>query len=421
MQSIDAQYAGSSPLKIEYIPVEQLVPNKRNSRTHTKKQIEKIANSIRSFGFNEAIAINADNVIIAGHARLEAAKLAGMDKVPTVNLSHLSHAEQKAYLIAHNRLALDAGWDEEILKEDLIELNDLGLDLLATGFEQEEIDNLTGIDEKTMGLTDPDSLPDVDPQSEPVCKLGDLWFLGDHRLVCGDSTNPDSVRLLMNNTKPNLMVTDPPYGVEYDPEWRDISLLDAGKRSLGKVENDNRIDWSESYKLFTGDVCYIWHSAKNTAEVYSSIKDSGFEIINQIIWNKQKFAISRGDYHWKHEPCFYAVRKEKNHNWQGKRDQSTVWEINNNTEEKLGHSTQKPVECMARPITNNSKSGDYVYDPFGGSGTTLIACEKHWRKCLMIEIAPKYCDMIINRWQQFTGKNAILAQTGKSFEEVKGS
>jgi DNA modification methylase len=219
------------------------------------------------------------------------------------------------------------------------------------------------------------------------------------------------------------MVTDPPYGVEYDPSWRDGADLGVGERSRGKVQNDDIVDWTDAYTLFEGDVVYVWHAGKFTHIVAKNLEDCGFDIVSQIIWAKQHFALSRGDYHWQHEPCWYGARKGKKHHWRGARDQSTVWEIKNNNsfgnsnkEETWGHGTQKPVECMQKPIENNSLANDYVYDPFGGSGTTLIACEKTGRRCLMMELDEKYCDIIIRRWQKFTGKQATLEETGESFD-----
>jgi DNA modification methylase len=216
------------------------------------------------------------------------------------------------------------------------------------------------------------------------------------------------------------MVTDPPYGVEYNPEWRNDRLGEGG-RATGKVKNDDLVDWTDAYNLFPGNVVYIWHASLFTHIVGQNVIDCDFDIISQIIWVKNNFALSRGDYHWQHEPCIYAVKKGAKHNWQGARDQSTTWEISSQKKaetenEKLGHGTQKPVECMARPIKNNSKPNEYIYDPFCGSGTTLIACEKLGRICLTQEFDPKYVDMTIKRWQKFTGLKAVLESTGEEFD-----
>jgi DNA modification methylase len=410
-------------LKISYLSIDRLIPYVNNARIHGKEQIAKIAASIKEFGFNDPIAIDAMNGIIAGHGRYEAAKLLQISDVPTIQLGHLTREQQKAYILAHNKIALEAGWDTELLKIELQELKEAGFELVKTGFEDKEIEKLINPEIINNGLNDEDNIPLVDHY--PVIVRGDTWILGCHRLRCGDSTNPIDVKELCKDHNPNLMVTDPPYGVNYDPEWRDQSNLAVGERSKGKVENDNKVDWSDAYSLFTGDIAYVWHAGIHSHTIAANLIDCDFKIISQIIWAKQHFAISRGDYHWKHEPCWYVVKNGKKHNWQGARDQSTVWDIlnnnsfgNRNAEKTWGHGTQKPLECMSRPIINNSKPNDYVYDPFGGSGTTLIACEKHNRKCLIMEISPLYCEVIIKRWQDFTGQKAILESNGLAFEDI---
>jgi len=410
-------------LKITSLSVDKLIPYANNSRTHSAEQIAKIASSIKEFGFNDPIAIDALNGIIAGHGRLEAAKLLGITSVPTIQLGHLSREQQKAYVLAHNRIALEAGWDHELLKIELQELKDAGFDTSQTGFEDKEIEALINPEIINEGLKDDDAIPAVDHY--PSVVRGDTWVLGSHRLRCGDSTNPLDVQELCKEFNPNLMVTDPPYGVNYDPEWRETAELGVGERSTGKVENDDKVDWTDAYSLFTGNVCYVWHAGVYSPDVAQHLRACDFGLISQIIWVKQHFALSRGDYHWQHEPCWYAVRKGEKHNWQGARDQATTWDIMNNNsfgnanpEKTWGHGTQKPIECMARPILNNSKPNEYVYDPFGGSGTTLIACEKHGRKCLMMEISPIYVEVIIKRWQDFTGNKAILESNGMTFEDM---
>lgn len=407
-------------LKIEYHTIDELIPYTNNARTHSKAQIKKIASSIKEFGFNDPIAIDLNCGVIAGHGRLEAAKLLKLEKVPTIQLGHLTREQQKAYIFAHNRIAMDAGWDMELVQIEMQELKSLGFDLELTGFDNTELTDIFNSKIETPAFCDEDEIPEI--RRNPCSVPGDLWLLGDHRLMCGDSTMVDSVVKLMNNINPILMVTDPPYGVEYDPAWRDESL-GAGERSKGKVENDHIADWKDAYSLFTGDVAYIWHAGKYTHIVAQNIIDCGFEIVSQIIWAKNNFAISRGDYHWKHEPCWYAVKKGQKHNWQGARDQSTLWDIQNTHQkdenEKVGHGTQKPILCMQIPIENNTSMDDYVYDPFGGSGTTLIACEKIKRKCFMMELSPVYCDVIIERWQKYTGKKATLESNGLTFEEMK--
>jgi len=415
-----------SKLDIINLSVDTLIPYVKNSRTHDKGQIKKIAESIREFGFNDPIAIDSDFNIIAGHARLQAAKFLGLKSVPTIQLSHLNKDQQKAYVIAHNRVALDAGWDDELLKIELHELKDAGFDLDILGFDDKEITKLFEID-ISDGLTHDEEVPVVDSK---VCCVDDIWILGDHRLQCGDSTNEIYVKKLCKEFNPILMVTDPPYGVNYDAQWREELegryYKDSQPKNFGKVENDNICEWSDSYKLFTGNVSYVWCASVNVKEFIESLNKCDFEIKYIIVWVKQQHTLGRGDYHWQHELCLYAVRNGQKHNWQGARDQSTVWKIDNNNplgennpEETFGHSTQKPLECMSRAIINNSKQGEYVYDPFGGTGTTLIACEKYKRKCLMIEIMPNYCDIIIKRWEKYTGKQAILESNNKTYDLIK--
>ena len=234
-----------------------------------------------------------------------------------------------------------------------------------------------------------------------------IWILGTHRLVCGDATEAKDVERLLANIRPHLMVTDPPFGVEYDPNWRNQAGVSATRRT-GKVLNDDRAEWRQAWALFPGDVTYVWHAAVHATTVAESLVASGFDIRAQIVWSKNRFALGRGDYHWQHEPCWYAVRRGKTSHWQGARDQSTVWSIVPVCSEDAAtvHGTQKPVEAMRRPIVNNSVRGDAIYDPFAGSGTTMIAAETTGRACLAMELDPIYCDLIVNRWECFTGDKA---------------
>jgi DNA modification methylase len=383
-----------------------------NSRTHTEEQIQEVVNSINEFGYTNPILVDENNVIIAGHCRIEGAKRVGMTEIPTIIIDGLTDVQKAALVIADNKLAINAGWNFAKLAEQITFLRENDYDTDLTGFNAEEI--LTFMpDEVPAFLGDEDDVPEL--PSEPITKRGDIWLLGNHRLMCGDSTEVGAVDRLLGKNKPNLMVTDPPYGVNYDPEWREGADLGVGKRSKGKVQNDDKVDWTDAYSLFTGGVAYVWHAGIYSPEVANHLRNCGFKIVSQIIWVKQHFALSRGDYHWQHEPCWYAVKKGHNHDWQGARDQATTWEIKNNNsfgnaekEETWGHGTQKPVECMRIPIVNNSKKGDYIYDPFGGSGTTLIACEKENRKCLMMELDPRYVDVIVARWKKLTGKKEEL-------------
>lgn len=263
----------------------------------------------------------------------------------------------------------------------------------------------------TGGLTDPDDVPE--PPANPVSRLGDLWQLGRHRLLCGDSTDPAAVEAVLAGVKPQLLVTDPPYGVSYDPAWRNRAGLSTTART-GKVENDDRADWREAWALFPGEVAYVWHGALHAGTVAKSLTASGFQIRAQIIWAKERLVMGRGHYHWQHEPCWYAVRGTGH--WNGDRKQTTLWSIASRGQDaETTHGTQKPVECMARPIRNNSSLGQAVYEPFCGSGTTLIAAEMEGRSCHAIELSPAYVDVALTRWQAFTGLQATLEGLNHSF------
>lgn len=399
--------------------VDELIPYARNSRTHDDAQVAQIAASIKEFGWTNPVLIDGENGIIAGHGRVLAARKLKMNDVPCIELAGMSDTQRQAYIIADNRLALNAGWDNELLAVEFAELADSGFDTLLTGFSQDEIDSLLRA-KGTEGKTDPDAVPEL--QTTAVSQVGQVWLLGsNHRLACGDCTDPSVVDLVLNGVKPHLMVTDPPYGVDYDANWRNEADRANGKpygaRAVGKVKNDDRADWREAWALFPGDVAYVWHAGRFASEVQQSLTACNFEIRSQIIWAKPRFAISRGHYHWQHEPCWYAVRKKATATWVGDRSQTTLWSIPHNKSE-TGHSTQKPVECMLRPILNNSSPGQAVYEPFSGSGTTIMAAEKSGRLCYAIELNPLYVDMSIRRWQEFTGNSAILESTGQTFDEV---
>lgn len=387
--------------------IDELIPYAKNARTHSDSQVAQIAASIREFGWMNPVLIDAENNIIAGHGRVLAARKLGLEEVPCVLHDHLTETQRKAYIIADNKMALNAGWDEDLLRLELRELGDMGFDLELTGFDDVEIDSLLA--EPSEGLTDPDEVPEL--PEDPVTKPGDVWVLGKHRLVCGDGTDADVVAKCLNGVEPHLMVTDPPYGVQYDPTWRAEAGLNKNKNKMGKVENDDRADWREAWALFPGDVAYVWHASLFTREVLDSLEACGFKPRSMIIWVKDRFTLGRGDYHWQHEPAWYVVREGKTGHYEGGRKQSTVWNIPARDDAGVGHGTQKPVECMKRPIENNSNPGQAVYDPFCGSGTTIIAAEMTGRVCHSIEIAPKYCDVIVKCWEDFTGKKAILEES----------
>ena len=405
------------PLKIKITPVAQLVPYAANARTHSDQQIAQIAASITEFGFTNPILTGADNIIIAGHGRLLAAQKLGIDKVPVVVLEHLDEAQRRALVIADNKLAENAGWDEELLRVELAALDDLDFDLDLMGFSNEELENLLGDPDQALGEAEgEDDIPE--PPEDPVSRPGDLWILGNHRLLCGDATVATDVERVLGSVKPLLMVTDPPYGVEYDPGWRNQTGASTTKRT-GKVLNDDRADWREAWDLFPGDVAYVWHGALHAATVAESLEAAGFNVRSQIIWAKDRLVLSRGDYHWQHEPCWYAVKKTGKGHWAGDRKQTTLWQIANKDQDAdTVHGTQKPVECMRRPILNNSSPGQAIYEPFMGSGTTLIAAETAGRVCHGVELNPAYVDVSVERWQQFTGQAATLDGTDQTFAEL---
>jgi DNA modification methylase len=325
-----------------------------------------------------------------------------------------TEAQRRAYTIADNKLTLNGGWDQELLGLEIGELEVLGFDLDLIGFSDDERAALAA--RATDGLTDPDVVPDL--PSNPVTRPGDVWVMAGHRLICGDSTSKDDVDALLAGVRPHLMVTDPPYGVSYDPSWRKRAGVNLNPLKLGKVANDDQADWREAWALFPGAVTYVWHASLHTSEVKQSLEASGFGMRSQIIWAKDRFAFSRGHYHWQHEPCWYAVRGTSGAHWSGDRKQSTVWSIDAREDDGHGHGTQKPVECMRRPIENNSSPGQAVYDPFCGSGTTIIAAEMTGRSCFAIEIDPAYVDVAVLRWQAFTGSHATLLGADKSFGKV---
>lgn len=387
---------------IERRKVSELIPYARNARTHSDAQVAQIAASIREWGWTNPVLIDADGGLIAGHGRVMAARKLGIDEIPVMIATGWTEAQKRAYILADNQLALNAGWDTELLKVEIGELSAEGFDLGLIGFGDDFLAGLLNVG--TEGLTDPDDVPE--PPAEPVTVLGDVYVLGKHRLVCGDSTNATDVAKALNGVEPHLMVTDPPYGVEYDPSWRAKAGVNKNTEKMGKVLNDDRADWREAWALFPGDVAYVWHASLFTREVLDSLEACGFKHRSMIIWVKDRFTLGRGDYHWQHEPAWYVVRDGRKGHYTGGRSQSTIWNIPARDDKGVGHGTQKPVECMKRPIVNNSSPGQAVYDPFLGSGTTLIACEMEGRACHGLELNPAYCDVIVKRWEDFTGLKA---------------
>ncbi|MBL6082380.1 site-specific DNA-methyltransferase [Belnapia sp. T18] len=388
---------------VERRSVASLIPYARNARTHSDVQVAQIAASIQEWGWTTPVLVDEVGGIIAGHGRVLAARALRLTEVPVMVARGWSDAQKRAYVLADNKLALNAGWDEEQLRVELADLRGMGADLGLIGFSDGELTAL--LVENTAGLTDPDAVPEA--PAEPVTRPGDVWLLGRHRLACGDSTTPEAVEAALGGVRPHLMVTDPPYGVEYDPAWRNRAGLSTTRRT-GAVANDDRADWREAWALFPGEVAYVWHGALHAAAVAESLTACGFEIRAQIVWAKDRLVLGRGHYHWQHEPCWYAVRKAANGHWAGDRKQSTLWQIASRGQDaETVHGTQKPVECMRRPIENNSSPGQAVYEPFCGSGTTLIAAEMTGRACHAIELSPAYVDVAVTRWQAFTGQQAV--------------
>lgn len=399
-------------LEVQYLPISTLQPYARNARTHSPQQVDEIAAAIQRFGFTNPVLLGKDRLVIAGHGRLEAAKKIGMTEVPTIELPWLTEGQRAALTLADNRIAANAGWDAGLLTAELVSLKDIGESLSGLGFTDQELE--AALSPPNAGMTDPDEVPPS--PADPVTVPGDLWILGKHRLLCGDSTVATDVERVLGGVVPHLMVTDPPYGVEYDAEWREKSGL--GSKAHGKVENDGRADWREAWALFPGDVAYVWHAGIFSPVVAESLEVCGFEMRALIVWVKSRAPISRGHYHHRHEPCWYSVKKGKTGHWSGDRKQNTAWEIDTPRASETGHSTQKPMECMKRPIENNSSQGQAVYEPFSGSGTTIIAAETTGRSCHAIELSPTYVDVAVLRWQAFTGKQATL-DGGETFTEVQ--
>lgn len=387
-----------------------LVPYARNSRTHSPEQIDKLAASIREWGWTNPCLISEDGTLIAGHGRLLAAHKLGAKEVPVIVARGWSEAQTRAYVIADNQLAITgSGWDADLLKLELGDLKLEGFDLALVGFGDDELSVLLA--DQTEGETDPDEIPDVPntPTSEP----GDIWILGRHRIACGSSTDAHTVEAVLAGVKPHLMVSDPPYGVNYDPSWRE------GARATGKVLNDDKASWRDAWVLFPGDVAYLWHGEKQCPDLAIELRECGFDVRNLIVWAKPSLVMGRGNYHSQHETCWYAVRKGATGHWEGDRKQTTLWHIAKKEDAKTIHGTQKPVECMKRPIENNSSPGQAVYEPFSGSGTTILAGEMTGRQVFAIELNELYVDVAVIRWQNFTAKPATLESTGETFDQVK--
>jgi len=418
------------PTEIQIWPINKLAPYARNPRKNDAA-VDRMCGSIREFGFKVPCLVRSDGEVIDGHLRLKAARKLGITDIPVILCDEWTPAQVRAFRIMVNRSATWADWDEELLKIELLDLQASDYELALTGFDTKEIDDLILDD-----TPDEDAAPPL--PAIPVTKPGDLWLCGPHRVLCGDATDPEVVSRLLGERKPFLMVTDPPYGIELDSEWRDRAGLNGRgpaepsylkHRSKGHrettISGDTRADWSQAFALVPSlAVAYVWHASKFTREVLNGLLGIGFVHHQQIIWNKGRAVLTRTPYWFAHEPCWF-VRK-KNAPWYGKAGQnSTIWDspspkfiMGGSDEAKFDHPTQKPVELMRKPILNHTQPGESVYDPFLGSGTTLAAAQVTGRVCYGLELDPKYADVLVERWQGLTGKKATLESDGRTFEAV---
>lgn len=395
--------------RFEKVNIDMLVPYARNARTHSKEQIMQLRASLREFGFVNPVIADKELNIIAGHGRILAAKEEGITEVPCVFAEHLTESQKRAYIIADNRLALSAGWDAEMLSVEIADLQGADFDISLLGFDDAELNKLmSGMDD----VTDDDFDVDAELQKPAVSKPGDLWLLGNHRLVCGDSTQPETFSILMDGKAANLVVTDPPYNVNYEG-------------NAGKIKNDNMAD--EKFYQFLLDAfiltekamakdasIYVFHADTEGLNFRKAFSDAGFYLSGTCIWKKQSLVLGRSPYQWQHEPVLFGWKKTGKHAWYSDRKQSTIWEFDK-PKKNTDHPTMKPVPLIAYPIVNSSMTGCIVLDPFGGSGSMLIACEQTERVCYTVELDEKYCDVIVKRFieQVGTDKDVYLIREGK--------
>jgi len=394
-------------MQIKEVEVTALIPYAKNSRTHDDAQVAQIAASIKEFGWTNPILVDGDKGIIAGHGRLLAARKLGQDKVPVIELKHMTEAQKRAYVIADNKLALNAGWDTAMLSIEMQDLEDEGFDLALLGFDDKELNALLE-PEVSEGLTDEDAVPDV--PEEPKTKLGDIYILGNHRLMCGDSTSITDIEKLINGQPVDMTLTDPPYNVAYEGATKEkLTIINdsMGNDEFRQFLRDAFVAADTVMKQ--GAVFYIWHADSEGYNFRGACSDAGWKVRQCLIWKKSSLVMGRQDYHWMHEPCLYGWKDGAAHLWSADRKQTTILEFNKPSRNGE-HPTMKPVELFEYQMLNNTKGGDIVLDSFGGSGTTLIAAEKHGRYARIMELDPKYCDVIVKRWEDFTGKQAILAE-----------
>lgn len=404
--------------EMQLVSISQLVPYVNNARTHSDAQVKKLRASLREFGFINPVIIDSEYNVIAGHGRILAAKEEGIEKVPCVFVDYLTPAQKKAYILADNRMAMDAGWDEELLRVEIEALQAESFDVDLTGFDEKDIAELfTGEDD---GAQDDDFDVNEELQRPPVTKSGDVWLLGHHRLICGDSTKAETYEVLMDGKKANLVVTDPPYNVNYEG-------------SAGKIQNDSMNE--EAFEKFLFDAytqmnaamaedasIYVFHSDSHGLAFRKAFEDAGFYLSGCCIWKKQSLVLGRSPYQWQHEPCLYGWKKKGKHQWYSDRKQTTIWEFDK-PKKNGDHPTMKPIPLIAYPIRNSSMSNCIVLDPFGGSGSTLIACEQLGRICHTIELDEKYCDVIVKRYIEQVGSaesvSVVRAGVTIRFEDLE--
>jgi DNA modification methylase len=391
-----------------------LIPYARNSRTHSDEQVGQIAASIKEWGWTVPVLIDEEGGLLAGHGRVLAAQRLGIDEIPTMTAKGWTEAQKKAYVIADNKLALNAGWDASMLAVEFGDLKEAGFDLELTGFGGDELAALFPIESE--GLTDDDAVPEV--PAVPVTVEGDVWLLGRHRLMCGDSTSIEHMERLCDGQLVDMWLTDPPYNVAYEGKTKDALTIKNDKMG----DDSFRIFLRDAYVaadavMKAGAVFYIWHADSEGYNFRGAAKDAGWTVRQCLIWKKQAMVMGRQDYHWKHEPCLYGWKDGAAHLWATDRKQTTILEFDRPSRNGE-HPTMKPVELFEYQMLNNTKGSDLVLDSFAGSGTTAIACEKHGRNARLMELDPKYCDVIVKRWQEFTGQEATLEATGEKFDEA---
>lgn len=397
--------------EMQLVPIGKLVPYVNNARTHSPEQINKLRSSLREFGFINPVIIDRDFGVIAGHGRILAAKEEGITEVPCVFADHLTEAQKKAYIIADNRMAMDAGWDEELLRVEIEALQAEAFDLSFTGFDEKELSDLFKDD---ADVQEDDFDVDAELEKPTFSKSGDVWTLGRHRLVCGDSTKAETFDSLMQDRKANLVVTDPPYNVNYEG-------------TAGKIKNDNLADekfyqflfdaFSNIEKAMADDASiYVFHADTEGLNFRKAFSDAGFYLSGCCIWKKPSLVLGRSPYQWQHEPCLYGWKKSGKHQWYADRKQTTIWEFEK-TKKNTDHPTMKPIPLLAYPIQNSSMSNTLILDPFGGSGSTLIACEQTDRSCCTIELDEKYCDVIVKRYIEQVGSadGVSVERDGKTY------